>query len=282
MEKFIYDMHTHIFPQKIAEKAVSSIGGFYGIPMVKKGFSEDLIDSGSGIGVEKYLVCSTATTPLQVTAINSFVAAETSKHPEFIGFGTMHPGFEGISDEVERIISLGLSGIKLHPDFQKFAIDDKEAYPIYEAAEGRLPILFHTGDKRYSYSNPERVLKILKDFPKLICICAHLGGYSEWDAVTALKGYLGNPNIYFDTSSSIRFLDPKTSVDIIRAHGVEHVFWGTDYPMQDHESELADFMKLELDDRERQMIFRENAKKLIDDTNLGLRGSESEGNANDV
>lgn len=270
MEKFIYDMHTHIFPQKIAEKAVSSIGGFYGIPMVKKGYSEDLIESASEIGVEKCLVCSTATTPLQVTAINSFVAGETERHPEFIGFGTMHPGYSDIAGEVDRIVDIGLSGIKLHPDFQKFAIDDREAYPIYEAAEGRLPILFHTGDKRYSYSNPERVLRILKDFPKLTCICAHLGGYSEWDRVVALKGYLGHPNIYFDTSSAIRFIDPKDSVRIIRAHGVSHVFWGTDYPMQKHTAELEDFMKLELTDEERHMIFRDNAVKFLDDVNKTL------------
>ena len=273
MEKFIYDMHTHIFPQKIAEKAVSSIGGFYGLDMLKRGYSEDLIESGADIGVDKFLVCSTATTPLQVTAINSFVAGEVSRHPEFIGFGTMHPGFDDVAGEVDRIADIGLVGIKLHPDFQKFAIDDKEAYPIYEAAEGRLPILFHTGDKRYSYSNPERVLKILKDFPKLTCICAHLGGYSEWDSVVALKGYVGNPNIYFDTSSSVRFLDPDYSVKIIRAHGVERIFWGTDYPMHSHTAELDCFMKLDLSDSERNMIFRENAVKFIDGVKAGLAGA---------
>lgn len=271
LKNFIYDMHTHIFPQKIAEKAVSSIGSFYGLSMSRGGFSEDLIESGAAIGVEKFLVCSTATTPLQVTAINSFVAGEVKKHLEFIGFGTMHPGFENIGDEIDRIVDIGLVGIKLHPDFQKFAIDDREAYPIYEAAEGRLPILFHTGDKRYSYSNPERVLKILKDFPNLTCICAHLGGYSEWDKVASLKGYLGNPNIYFDTSSSIRFIDPKTSVDIIRAHGVEHVFWGTDYPMEQHTVERDNLMGLELTDKEKKMIFRDNAVKFIGDIERKLK-----------
>lgn len=263
MESFIYDMHTHIFPQKIAEKAVSSIGGFYGIPMVRKGYSEDLIESGAEVGVEKFLVCSTATTPLQVTAINSFVAGEAERHPEFIGFGTMHPGFKDIGGEIERMAAAGLVGIKLHPDFQRFAIDDRDAYPIYEAAEGRLPILFHTGDRRYSYSNPERILKILKDFPDLICICAHLGGYSEWESVASLKGYLGNPNIYFDTSSSIRFLDPKESVRLIREHGVGRVFWGTDYPMQKHAAEMDDFNRLDLTDGERRMIFRDNAVRFI-------------------
>ncbi|MBQ3893890.1 MAG: amidohydrolase, partial [Clostridia bacterium] len=257
------DMHTHIFPPKIAEKATGAIGAFYGIPMSRRGFADDLVASGAPVGVVKYLVCSTATTPMQVTAINSYIASETAKHPEFVGYGSLHPAFDDIPAEVDRMISLGLRGIKLHPDFQKFAIDDREAFAIYEAAEGRLPILFHTGDRRYQYSNPERVVRVLREFPNLTVICAHLGGYSEWDSALGLKKYLGNPNIYIDTSSSARLTDPETAVKIIRKHGADRVFWGTDYPMWDHKSELEIFMKLPLTDDEKEKILFKNAEAFL-------------------
>lgn len=263
MSVLIYDMHTHIFPQKIASKAVSSIGDFYGIHMEEKGYSEDLVAAEKKAGVGRILVCSTATTPLQVTAINSFISGEAARNPEFIGFGSLHPAFDDIPGEVDRIESLGLRGIKLHPDFQKFAIDDPEAYGIYEAAEGRLPILFHTGDRRYGFSNPERVLRILKDFPKLIAICAHLGGYSEWDKVVSLDGYLGNPNIYIDTSSSIQMMDPEDAAAIIKRHGTERVFWGTDYPMWDPETEMGNFMRLPLSDDDKEKILGGNAAEFF-------------------
>jgi hypothetical protein len=126
----IYDAHSHIFPAKIARKATTVIGDFYKLPMYSEGSSEKLLKSGMEIGVKKYLVCSTATVPQQTESINSFIKAECDAHPEFFGFGTLHPDMDNIEAEVDRIISFGLHGIKIHPDFQKFDIDASEAYKI--------------------------------------------------------------------------------------------------------------------------------------------------------
>ncbi len=88
MDKII-DIHAHIYPEKIAKKAVESIGSFYGISMVGgNGTSENLIASGGKIGVEKYVVHSTATKPEQVESINNFICGECKLHGEFIGFAT--------------------------------------------------------------------------------------------------------------------------------------------------------------------------------------------------
>ena len=266
----IYDMHTHIFPAKIAEKAVASIGKFYDIPMKENGTAEDLVEKGKAAGVSKFLVCSTATTGAQVNAINDFVFKECAIYPQFIGFGSLHPDYEkfdgpgSIAKEIDRMVSLGLKGIKLHPDFQHFDIDSPEAYPIYEAAEGRLPILIHMGDQRYDYSKPFRLANILSSFPKLVVIAAHLGGYSCWDEVKALGNYLGHPNIFVDTCSAIQFLPKEEAVNIIRAHGVDKVFWGTDYPMWKHSVELERFLNLGLTDEENRMILQDNAKKFFE------------------
>lgn len=253
-------MHAHIFPEKISEKAVSAIGDFYGIEMQRKGTPEYVIEDGKTIGVEKYLVSSTATVPHQVQSINNFIASEQAAHSEFIGFGSIHPDYEDIEGEVERIISLGLHGIKLHPDFQLFNIDDEKAFPIYEAAEGRLPILFHTGDSRYEYSRPTRLYKVLEKFPRLIAIAAHLGGYERWDEA---RIYFGHPRVYIDTSSSLMFIDPQKALEIIRAHGADRTFFGTDSPMWNHKDELARFNSLKLTPSERKMILSENALKFF-------------------
>ncbi len=256
----IINMHAHIFPVKISEKAVGAIGEFYGIKMQTKGTPEYIIEDGKTIGVEKYLVSSTATTGHQVQSINNFISAETAAHPEFIGYGSLHPDYEDIEGEIDRMIALGLKGIKLHPDFQKFNIDDEIAYPIYEAAEGRLPILFHTGDDRYEYSKPKRLYKVLEKFPKLIAIGAHLGGYQSWDETDV---YLGHPRLYIDTSSSLMFLTPEKAADIIHKHGVERVFFGTDSPMWCHTEEFERFNRLPLTAEERKMILSENAVKFL-------------------
>ena len=252
----ICDAHAHIFPKKISEKAVSSIGDFYSIPMsCKNGISDELIECGDKIGVSHYLVCSTATVPHQVESINSFIINECELHPEFVGFGTLHPDYDNIEKEVDRIISSGLRGIKIHPDFQEFYIDDDKAEKIYRAIEGKLPILIHMGDPRYDYSRPKRLENVMKAFPKLEVFAAHLGGYERWDeAITCLFG----KNIHFDTSSSLEFLSPDYARDIIRGFGVDNIFFGTDFPMWDHYGEIQRFMRLSLNDDENKKILGDN------------------------
>ncbi len=256
----IIDMHTHIFPEKIVDKAVASIGNFYGINMCKSGRPADLIESGNKIGVKKYVVFSTATTAAQVTSINNYIAGEVAKHPEFIGFGTIHRDVENPEEAVESILSLGLKGIKLHPDFQLFNIDDEKMYRIYEIIDGRLPVYYHTGDARYPYSEPERLARVAKDFPKMKVIGAHFGGYSVWDKIGC---YEGLDNVYFDTSSALFELPKEKAVEIINRFGREKFFFGTDYPMWDHKEELARFMALELDDETNEMILYKNAERFL-------------------
>lgn len=261
-QKCIIDAHCHIFPHKIAEKAVGAIGDFYDIPMSHKGESQCLLESGTAIGVSKYLVCSTATRGDQTVAINSFIAEECEKHPEFFGFGTLHVDTPEPEAEIERIVSLGLHGIKLHPDFQLFPIDDPRMIPLYKkAVELSLPVLFHTGDDRYDYSNPERLAKVCDQVPGFVAIAAHFGGYRVWDKVVpVLKDY---PNVYFDTSSSLNLLPVERALEMMEQLGYERFFFGTDFPMWDHKEEFARFQKLCLPEKQLEAVLSGNFKKLF-------------------
>lgn len=255
----ICDAHAHIFPDKIAEKAVSSIGRFYNLPMdCACGNSEHLLRSGRKIGVTHYLVCSTATVPEQVHSINSFIMEQCRLHPEFVGFGTLHPDYENIEEEVSRCIEGGLRGIKIHPDFQQFYIDEDKADRIYSAIEGKLPILVHMGDSRYDFSRPKRLENVLKARPKLTAFAAHLGGYERWDEAATCLYY---DNVRFDTSSSLEFVSAEFARDVIHSFGVDKVFFGTDFPMWNHSNELHRFMNLKLTDEENRKILSENFKR---------------------
>ena len=256
----IIDTHAHIYPQKIAEKAVKSIGSFYNIPMNGGGLINDLLENGKSIGVKRYIVHSTATTALQVRAINNFIQTSVQENPFFTGLITLHPDLTvaEIDSEIEFAQKNGFKGIKLHPDFQKFIIDDKRAFNIYSAAEGKLSILFHTGDKRYEYSKPHRLAAVAKLFPNLKCIGAHFGGYSEWDS---LECYTDIPNVYFDTSSSLFSLKPEQAAGLIYKFGAEKFMFGSDFPMWNHKEELDRFLKLNLSNEINEMILYKNAEK---------------------
>ncbi|MCM1488230.1 MAG: amidohydrolase family protein [Firmicutes bacterium] len=260
----IFDAHCHIFPNKIASKASDNIGNFYGLKMEYDGSVETLMELYVRVGISKCLVQSVATVPEQVPHINDFIAESIKLHPTlFVGFCALHPLMEKkeIEAEIDRAIALGLKGIKLHPDFQEFKIDDRKVYDIYEAAEGRLPILFHTGDKRFDYSSPKRLANALKDFPRLTAIAAHFGGWSEWE--DGRRYLAGNPNVYVDTSSSLYALSPERAVEYIKDFTPDRVMFGTDYPMWSIENELKLMERLELSDSDREKIMYKTACRLL-------------------
>ena len=146
----IIDTHAHIYPDKIALKAAKSIGDFYEIPMSLDGTVSRLLEQGKAAGISRFLVHSVAVTWERAHAINDFLAKEVASHPaEFIGFGTIHPDHPEVEQELDRILSLGLRVVKLHPDFQHFCLDDEKAIAMFQAMADRgLPALIHTGDQR--------------------------------------------------------------------------------------------------------------------------------------
>lgn len=256
----IIDIHTHIFPDKVASKAVKAIGDYYGIQMCRPGTVDDLIQSGSSIGVSKLIVHSSATTVHQIRPINEYIYSIQAAHAELIGFATLHPDMSDVAGEVDNIIVHGLRGIKLHPEFQGFAIDDDSMMPIYKEIEGRLPVLIHMGDEKSDLSSPLRLARVLDRFPDLLVIAAHFGGYQMWDLSCE---YLIGKRLYMDTSSSLAFLSPSKAVDMIRRHGVDKMLFGSDYPMWDHYEELERFLRLELTQDERRAILHDNAQRLL-------------------
>ena len=257
----IVDFHAHIYPYKIADNATKAIGDFYNAPMFYNGHPEQLIESGSKIGVTHYVVHSVATKPMQVESINNFILSEMEEHPEFIGFGTIHPDYDKFEDEMNRMVTTGLHGIKIHPDFQKFHVDSPRMDAIYElATELKLPVLVHAGDIRYDFSGPSRIKNVLQKHPHLTLIAAHFGGYTQWDDAI---DYLVGENVYFDTSSSRWKLPVDKANHMIKTHGVDKFLFGSDFPMWDHEDEFERFNKLDLSGENREMVLYKNAERLL-------------------
>lgn len=255
------DAHAHIYPGKIAEKATASVGEFYGIPMQNVGLPHVLAQKGGEAGIDRFLVCSVATKVEQVGAINRFIAEKCREYPQFVGLGAWHQDVEDIAGEMDEIQRLGLKGIKLHPDFQRFQIDDPKMLPVYEEAQRRgLPVLFHTGDRRLDFSSPRRLMAVLEKLPDFTCIAAHLGGYTEWDeARTGLKG----TNVYIDTSSSLFAVDAQKARESIAHFGVGHTMFGTDFPMWEPGEELRRFFALGFGEEENRAILYGNFERLF-------------------
>ena len=258
----IIDTHCHVYPDKIAQKAAAATGHFYGMPPMMDGTVETLQRISRQVGISHNVINSVATTYHQVESINNFIAECVKLYPDrLIGFGALHPDYEDIAGEAERIVSLGLKGIKLHPDFQQFQIDDEKVFPIYEAAvKHSFPVLFHAGDYRYDFSGPKRLRRAADMFPEMKIIGAHFAGWSQWDEAQEL---FTNGRIYVDLSSSLYDMTPERAAELIHSFGADKVMFGTDYPMWTAKEELQRFYKIPLTDEERELILYKNALALL-------------------
>ena len=258
----IFDAHCHIFPSKIAQKATDSIGSFYDIPMERVGSPEALLHEMDTSGIRKALVCSTATRSGQVHAINRFISdAEAAAGGRFLGFGTLHQDLtdEEMQDEIESFSSLGLHGVKLHPDFQSLPIDLPKMIPVYkELAKRKLPVLFHMGDDRYDFSAPERLANVAKEVPDLRAIAAHLGGYRVWERADCLVPF---ENIIYDCSSTLGLVSDEVVMRQFEKFGAGRILFGSDFPMWSPAGVLARLRALPLSQNDEELVLHGNFEK---------------------
>lgn len=259
----IIDCHCHIYPDGIVSKAVEAIEGFYDYRY--KGFdgkTSTMLSNGEKAGVGHYVVFSVATTPHQVHSINSFISdCVKNSGGAFTGLGTLHPHSDNLEADFEELLALGLKGVKLHPDFQKIPIDDERCREIYRLCQGKVPVLLHTGDFRFDYSNPERMKRVLDEFPDCTFIGAHFGGWSVWDeAVRMLSSY---PNFYVDTSSSLSDISTEKARELIELYTADRVLFGTDYPLGDSVKEVELLKKAVSDEKALEKILYTNSAKIF-------------------
>lgn len=260
------DTHAHVFPDHIVEKVIGSLQDFYGYTWQGKGIVSDLLDSMDEAGITRSVIFSAATKPEQVESIHDYIHSVLTAFPgKFIGFGSMHPAYRNVKDELKRMGELGLKGLKFHPDFQQFQIDQKEMSAIYEAVGPDMPILFHVGDKRFQNSNPKRLAKVLDSFHGgLTVIAAHMGGFSEWES--AWECIIGRRDVYVDVSSTIGHISAEETAKMVRAHGADRVLFASDYPAVRQKQAVADVLSMNLSNEENELIFYKNAERLFGET----------------
>ena len=257
----LIDIHTHIYPPAIARKAAASIREFYQLGTEEMdGTAETLLQRGDEAGIDRFVILPVSMRPERTRHINDFILSQVAVQPRFLGFGTIHAGMENITEEVQYIMDKGLRGLKMHPDSQVFAIDDERLFPAYEMLQGKLPVILHMGDKRYDYSHPARLRRVLDHFPDLQVIAAHFGGYGMYE--TAYE-CLHDKNCIFDVSSSMMFMEDGIAEKFINIYGAERMAFGTDYPLWNPVPETKRFLQLDLTDEQVEQIGHKTAERIL-------------------
>lgn len=261
----IIDFHVHAFPDALAAKALPLLSKCSG--GVKPNYDATIS------GLESYLaknnvnyavVLNIATNPHQEKKVNDFAISLLEKK-NIIPFGSVHPDSPNALSELERLAKAGIRGIKLHPDYQHFFVDDEKMFPIYKKiAELGFITVFHAGvDIGYPkpvHCTPERLLRVLDLFDDAPVVAAHFGGWLLWDSV--LEDLCGT-KVYLDTAFSSGKMPPDYAKELIKAHGADKVLLGSDMPWSDTLDEVRFVQSLDLSAEDEEKILSNNAKRLL-------------------
>lgn len=262
----VIDFHTHAFPDQVAQVAIPALEKKGGVKAYTDGTVRGLLDSMDKAGIEKSVICSIATRKEQFQPILDW--CDSIRSERLIPFPSIHPGSFGFEQEVEQVTGMGFKGIKMHPFYQDFFLNDPELDPLYRLLEKeRLLLVMHTGyDIGYPEerrADPAGILRLLERFPDLRLITTHLGSWNQWDEVRELL--TGQP-IYMELSFALDFLDQIRIRDILENHPPEYILFGSDSPWADQETTLRLLAKLNLSQQLSDRIVGKNAEELLQDT----------------
>lgn len=260
----LIDFHTHCFPDKLADSAINKLSFVSGgLKNYTDGTYSGLKNSMKKNNVDISVVLSIATNAAQQKNVNDF-AASLNNEDDIFSFGSVYPWADDALYELERIKDMGLKGVKLHPDYQNFSVDDERLIPLYKKISSLgLITIFHAGfdygfEPPYG-ATPEKMAKAVKHFSSPV-IAAHWGGVSCGEAV--LKSLAGC-DIYFDTSFGYGTMPKYYAMKIIEKHGCDKMIFGTDTPWHTVSMEMRLLESLELSNEEMSKITYKNAKKLL-------------------
>ncbi|MEJ5226447.1 amidohydrolase family protein [Thermodesulfovibrio sp.] len=259
----IVDFHTHAFPEEIAERAMAKLQENCAVKACLNGTLNALIKSMDKSGVQKAVICNIATKPEQFYSILKW--SQKIRSERIIPLLSIHPLDSEIKEHVKIIKEEGFPGIKMHPFYQDFAIDDERIFPLYEElTERQLFIIMHCGYDisfpQWDIASPQRIINVINKFPQLKFITTHLGAWKQWDEVERLM--LGK-NIYMEISFSFGWLSEHKIKEFLLKHPSDFILFGTDSPWADQSREIENLKSLSLPEELSHKILRKNAEKLL-------------------
>ena len=258
------DVHTHVWPDKIADVVLQSMARDMGFPAVAGNTVDSIKSHMRDSGVDKSVVLGVVQRANQVTGANDWLISIQDEM--LVPFGAVHPDLEDKAGEVRRLRESGIKGIKLHPVMNSFYPDDPKMFPVYEEMgesmvleihSGRLP---NTDSSQPTFAAPERIMNVVRQFPRLKVIALHLGGFYMLEE--AERELIGRDNVLIDTTwpPSLKEVAAETLTAIINKHGAHKVCFGTDFPLASQKTDSEYLLGLSLSDSQKEGILGENAQ----------------------
>ncbi len=261
----IIDFHTHCFPDEIYERAIAKLSLSASQPPSFDGSFAGLKASMKQHGIDYSVVLNIATNAKQQPKVNDFAISINDKSNGIVSFGSVNPDSADIEGELVRLKKAGVLGIKFHPDYQSFFINEKRMYPIYEMCimHGFI-MIFHTGEDSAYIGNVHAVPAMTREVIDTLkydkIVLAHMGGDKFWEESLEL---LAGRNVYLESSFGLNKMPHETANRFLDKHDSERLLFGSDAPWCSPKLALDAIDKIKMKDGAREKLYFSNAAGLL-------------------
>lgn len=262
----VIDFHAHAFPDALAPRAMAGLTASAGeaFPPCHNGTVEGLINNMNDFGIDVSVLQPVITKQKQTETLNLW--AKGTACDKIIPFGGIYPHTDDFKRDIDYVCSLGLKGLKFHPEYQEFSVDEDRFLKIYDYALSKgLILLFHAGfDIAYQppyRSSPKAFRRIVKAMGGGVIVAAHLGGMYEWEETAE---QLGGTGIYLDTSMGFTQYSGEQFMTVAKAVGTDRLLFATDAPWSHGGKELERLRAMPLTAEELSAIEGGNAARILE------------------
>jgi predicted TIM-barrel fold metal-dependent hydrolase len=232
-----------------------------------------LPDEVQGAERERAIAQIDATMADRFRSFNRWLVGAVASVPQITPFVGVDPTALAPEENVEHLREMadrGARGIKLHPVVQQFEPGDPRMRPVYEACRDLgLTVLSHTGSTKGGdrFAEPAGFADVLRDFPGLTVLLAHLGG-GQWHQTIELAQAF--PSLVFDLCEIVEWTGAPNAptaeqlAGMIGEVGPERVMLGTDFPWYDLDHTVELVMDLPvLATEQKEAILGANAVRIL-------------------
>ena len=267
----IVDFHTHVFPDKIAQKTIAHLSRTGNVLPVSDGTVAGLLREMEAANAAVAVNLPVLTAPAQFESVTRFameINAAFADHPRrLISFGGIHPACEDIDGKMRDLRQKGFLGVKIHPDYQDTFITDEGYVRILQCAkEYDMVVVTHAGvDSAYRHRAPRCTPALAKELIRRVphnkFVLAHLGGNEQFGEV--LQTLCGE-DVYLDTSFVLRYVTPALFGRILERHGDDRILFASDSPWSSIASDAKILRSFSLGKDTEEKLFYKNAQKLLE------------------
>lgn len=210
----------------------------------------------------------------ELTAFNQWICDVSRAHGEIVPFVAADVtvlSADACAEHVRGMVTEnGARGVKLHGASQGFSMSDERLWPTYAVCqELGVPIIGHSGPDKAGagFAEPRGFADMLKAFPDLTVVLAHMGG-ATWDQAREIAE--NHANAFFDCCEIIEWTEGTNApsevelAQLIKDVGPHRVMMGSDYPWYDLDHTIERVMELPLlSAEEKEGIIGANAMSIL-------------------